>query len=303
MSGHWENVVELHFHGDRFEGGSLEVDVLPELTEYKSIVVAVAEALWWERHPARDRLQKRFRDTLQLRFRQVGEGSALTPLERKRSSGQTSMPFIADEFDEAIDLVNEALLVASAGSPLPDRFPKRALPTFGGWGKTLGAGEWVELRRPSESSGARFDHEQRARMLGFIEQSYDDMADQVGYVLATSVRKGRFELYEQLDARRAIEVPIPERFEATVLEAARDYETVRVRVQGRGAFDAQGQLLRFLEVSSIVVFGADASGEIDNSTLWGAMQLISGSVPAERWAEVPRDATTRLDEHLKRGIR
>ena len=299
----WERVIDLHFHGDRFEGGSLDVDVLPELTEYKGIVVAVAEAIWWGRHSGRDRLQKNFRQELRLRFRSVEPGSALTPLERQRPSRQTAMPFQTDEFDDAIELVNEALAAAASGARLPDQFPKNVLSLFGGWGKALGADEWIELRRPTDATGARFDRDQRARLLGLIEQSYEDVVDQVGYVLATSVRKGRFELYEQLDARRAIEVPLPEQFETTVLDAARDYESVRVRVKGRGAFDAKGRLLRFLEVESIAVFSADESGEIDNTALLRAMDSISEGVSSDAWADVPRDAAAKLDEHLRRGIR
>jgi hypothetical protein len=300
----WERVIDLHFRGDRFEGGSLEVDVLPELSEYQSILVAVAEAIWWSRHPARDRLRKNFRRDLQLRFRSVEAGSALTPLERRRPSGQTAMAFQhADEFDEAIAMVNEALAAAANGDRLPDRFPKSVLPLFGGWGKALGAGEWIDLRRPNDSTGVRFDRDQRTRLLGFIEQSYEDVVDQIGYVLATSVRKGRFELYEQLDTRRAIEVPLPERFEPTVLDAARDYENVRVRVKGRGAFDAAGRLLRFLEVDSIDVFGADLNGDIDNTALLRAMETIADGVSNDGWADVPVDAAARLDEHLRRGIR
>lgn len=301
----WERTIDLHFHGARFEGGSLEVDVLPELAEYKSIIVAVAEAIWWTRHPGRDRLRKKFRQDLQLRFTSVEPGSAVTPLERRRPSPQqTAMAFQEpDEFDQAIALVNDALAATAHGERLPDQFPKSVLPLFGGWGKALGDGEWLELRRPNERSGARFDRDQRARLLGFIEQSYEDVVDQVGYVLATSVRKGRFELYDQLDARRAVEVPLPEQFEQTVLEAARDYENVRVRVKGRGAFDAHGLLLRFLEVESISVFSADQSGEIDNSSLLRAMETISDSVSEDRWADVPADAAASIDEHLRRGIR
>lgn len=303
MSTGWQRIVDLHFHGDRFEDGSLEVDVLPELTAFKSIVVAVGEALWRRRHPERDRLQKHFRDALQLRFKRVKEGSAVTPLERRCPSRQTSMPFARDEFDEALVLVSAALEAAARGERLPDGFPREALPLFGGWGKTLREDEWIGLFEPEGHSGPRFDADQRGRLLAFIEPAYDDVADQVGYVLATSVRKERFELYEHLEAKHAIEVPLPEAYENVVLDAARDYENARVRVKGQGSFDASGRLLRFQEVTSITVFGADESGEIDNAPLWAAMQAISDSVSEARWAELPENATEMLDEHLRRGIR
>jgi hypothetical protein len=297
----WERVIDLRFHGDRFEGGSLEVDALPEIVAFKSIVVAVAESLWRKRHPSRDRLKAHFRDSLQLRFTNVGEGSAVAPLERGFSSPQTALEFATDEFDDALGLVTKALDDARNGSRLPDGFPKDTLQLFGGWGKTLRAGEWIGVCKPDSKSGARFDPDQRSRILAFVEPAYEDVADQVGFVLATSVRKERFELYETLDAKNAIEVPLPERDEKVVLDAARDYENVRVRVKGLGAFDAHGTLLRFRSVSSITLFGADESGEVDNEPLWRAMDAISDNVADEEWAKLPPAAS--IDEHLRRGIR
>jgi hypothetical protein len=52
-----------------------------------------------------------------------------------------------------------------------------------------------------------------------------------------------------------------------------------VWVKGRGAFDAHGRLLRFLNVTSIAVFSADESGDIDNTALLRAMEAISNGVP------------------------
>jgi hypothetical protein len=138
-------------------------------------------------------------------------------------------------------------------------------------------------------------------LLAFVEPAYEDVADQVGYVLATSVRKERFELYETLEAKNAIEVPLPAADEKTVLDAARDYENVRVRVRGQGAFDAHGRLLRFRGVDSVTVFGVDENGEIDNDPLWRAMDSISDSMSDEQWAKVPSAGV--IDEHLRRGIR
>jgi hypothetical protein len=280
MSETWERAVDLHFHGERFGDGSLDVDVLPELTAYKSIVVEVAEALSWERRPIPDRLPKNFRNCLRLRFRSVLPGSAGVLVERTRPSTQGRLPAgNVDEFDEAIKLIDDALAAAGADQRLPDAFPKAALPSFGGWGKTLHAGEWIEVCRPGLSLGARFDHDQRARMLAFIDATYEDFADHVGYVLSTSVRNKRFELYDRLDSTQAIEVPLPEQFERLILDVARDREPVQIWVKGRGAFDAHGRLLRFLDVTSIAVFSADESGDVDNTTLWRAMEAISNGGP------------------------
>jgi hypothetical protein len=280
MSETWERAVDLYFQGQRFEDASLDVDVLPELTAYKSIIVEVAEALTWERLPRPNRLPKNFRNSLRLRFRSVLPGSAGVLVERTRPSVQGRLPTgNVDEFDEAIKLIDDALAAAGANQRLPDVFPKPALPSFGGWGKTLDAGEWITICRPGLRLGARFDHDQRARMLAFIDASYEDFADHVGFVLSTSVRNKRFELYDRRDSTQAVEVPLPDQFERLILDVARSDEPPQVWVKGRGAFDAHGRLLRFLEVTSIAVFSADESGDIDNTALLRAMEAISNGVP------------------------
>ena len=71
------------FKGGRFNDHGVDVDVLPELIAYKTILVETAKELWRRKNPDRERLPKNFEDSLSLKFYEVKPGSAAIPLVRE----------------------------------------------------------------------------------------------------------------------------------------------------------------------------------------------------------------------------
>ena len=54
------HLVNHTFHGHRFDDGGVDLDVMPDLHRYKTILVEVAKELWRCNHPERKNLPKNF---------------------------------------------------------------------------------------------------------------------------------------------------------------------------------------------------------------------------------------------------
>ena len=87
----------------------MDLDVLPELLQYKRLVVELAKELWRRHNPDRERLPKNFEDSLALRFYEVRGNCVTIPLERAVATDPNIQLWQAeDELDEAVDLVAES---------------------------------------------------------------------------------------------------------------------------------------------------------------------------------------------------
>ena len=130
-------LVTHTFRGDRFDDHGLDVDVLPELIAYKTILVETAKELWRRNHPDRQRLPKNFEDSLSLKFYEIIPGSAAVPLMREIELQEGLLPFepLPDELDEAVVLVSDSIESVSKDKPLPQTFPKNIIPLFSEYGK------------------------------------------------------------------------------------------------------------------------------------------------------------------------
>ncbi|MGI9166203.1 MAG: hypothetical protein ACR2G5_07435 [Pyrinomonadaceae bacterium] len=73
------HITTQKFDGERFKDHGLDLDVLPELIAYKTLLVETAKALWRAGNPERQSLRKNFEDNLKLKFYRLGEGSVARP--------------------------------------------------------------------------------------------------------------------------------------------------------------------------------------------------------------------------------
>ena len=141
-------LVTHRFKGGRFDDHGLDVDVLPELIAYKTILVETAKELWRRKHTDRQRLPKNFEDSLSLKFYEIVPGSAAVPLMREIEIQDGLLPFEPppDELDEAVELVADSVELVSKDKPFPHDFPKNVIPLFSEYGRTLRADEIIELK-------------------------------------------------------------------------------------------------------------------------------------------------------------
>ena len=120
------------FHGARFEDHGLDLDVLPEIVAFKSLIAEVAKDIWRRRNPERERLAVNFEDRFCVKMFSIQGGSTTVPLERIYSAPDDSLIIEPpeDEFDEAVDLIADSITAVQNEQRLPRGLSRRVVPMF-----------------------------------------------------------------------------------------------------------------------------------------------------------------------------
>jgi predicted nucleic acid-binding protein len=120
------------FHGARFEDHGLDLDVLPEILAFKSLIAEVAKDLWRRKNPERERLTMNFEDRFRVKIFSIQGGSATVPLERIYSVADDALIVEPpdDEFDEAVDLIADSITAVQNERRLPSGLSRRVIPMF-----------------------------------------------------------------------------------------------------------------------------------------------------------------------------
>ena len=177
------------FEGPRFEDRGLDVDVLPELTALKTVVLETAKALWHVEHPGRERLDANFDDRLRLKFFSLGAGSVVVRLERICEASEAELPMLPaeDEFDQAATLIVEAISAIAHSDLLPARIAKSVLHFFEPLGSCLRAGERIQMTVPRIGKTAQIDLFTGPRFRERMTQEYTDYATVQGEVRSANL--------------------------------------------------------------------------------------------------------------------
>jgi hypothetical protein len=154
----------LVFRGKRFDEAAMPLEVLPELTAYRDLVLAVAKALFQTRNPQRHRLPRGFEAGFRLVLDRVEPGSAVPNVSRvvEQEPQLFPAPPSPDLFDEARDLVQQGIAAAATGEPLPKELTKDILIRFNAFGRTLRDDERVIVAPPGKRDGAVYDRAHRS---------------------------------------------------------------------------------------------------------------------------------------------
>lgn len=299
-------LTTLRFHGGRFddESGVLEIDALPELLAYKKLVVETAKGLWRARNPQRERLPRYFEVGIRLFFREVGSGSACVPIERACDTleGDELGLNAEDDVDAAAALIDECIAAANSATEvvLPGRFPRQAIGLFEDFGQTLRVGEGIESRMPGRTRHVDYTLHTREILLGRVRDGYEDAIDVSGEVRAASLRSaggGEFTLFS--DSGEKMDGVFSPEQEAQVTQALHEHRTLRLRVRGKGHFDANGSL-RKLKPGADIEIVARGGPVFDSSArpIWEVIAEIGRSAPPEAWTKVPTDGAKNLDHYL-----
>ena len=199
-------LATLRFTGSRFEDHGLELDVLPELTAYKKLLVETAKEIWRRRNPNRARLPRNFESRISIKFFRLMPGSTAVPLIREADVAATpSLPFddIADEIDEAATVLGEAIDAADLGQPAPPELPSAVVPLFDGFGQSLREDEGILLSSARRPIPARYDGRVRDLILAWVEPVYEDQVDLIGEVRGTDLDGSTFAIRLDDDGRCA----------------------------------------------------------------------------------------------------
>ena len=293
-------VVAHRFEGERFEDHGLDLDVLPDLVAYKTLLVETAKELWRRKNPRAGRLPNNFEDSLRLKFYELREGSTVVPLVREIEYEEDALPFepIPDELDEAVLLVADTIEAVGSDSLIPEKLPKDVIPLFASYGKTLREGESFLQDIPQRPKPVRYSIQVRDKLAVRSQVDYEDVMELAGEVRSADLDGLNFSL--RLDDGSKIPGKFSAEQEDLIVGALRDHASRHLRVCGRVEFaGSSGKVRRIVAVQEVSI---QSLGEIpyDSSArpIWETVVELGASVPTEEWAKVPRDLSKRLDSYL-----
>jgi len=303
MATRYFDLTTLTFDGEDFSDHGLELDILPDLTAYKQLVVETAKALWRAKHPERERLPRGFEDGIRLKFFAIQPGSAAIPIMREvlvDEQGEQQDLFENDSavVDDAAALIEEAVDAVSQGGLLPDLFPKNVIRLFDDFGRKLRPGNAIKMKSAQRPRTTTYSVETRSRLISWTDAFYEDAVSVTGEVRQADLDGCNFTL--RLDDGSKPSGKFDPKQEEKVTGALREHSSRRLHVNGVGRFwSATGRLERFTRVDSLDV-ETQTSVAYDDSAppIWQQIVEIGASVPEEEWAKLPRDLAENLDHYL-----
>jgi hypothetical protein len=250
------------FRGGRFEGASLPVDVLPDLAAYQDLLIELAKHLFLLREPTRKRVPKGFVESFQIGIRAIEAGSTTAVLNRVSPVPPMVELFPrTDLFEQARDLIDRVVEAAGAKAPLPSEFPPHLAKRFNQFGRGLRDDEYVELRRPGEPKGPRYDRAIRKWIVVQQEGRYEDSVDIHGWVSGGVIDR------EQITIKLEGDVLVDGRCSAALVRQTLPLVEQRVRVLGVGSFDRHDRLERILRVDDVIAVEDEEGASSNPSSL------------------------------------
>ncbi len=100
----------LRYVGARFDGHRLPLDVLPDLSAFRDLLVSFVKADWRAAHTDRERLPKGFEKSISFNLVGIKDGSAIPQLEWDRDVAQMLLPEFKDELEDLVDCSYDKIL-------------------------------------------------------------------------------------------------------------------------------------------------------------------------------------------------
>lgn len=243
--------VTLIFRGKRFDGATMPLEALPELSAYRELVIAVAKALHQAEHPERQRLPKGFEAGFRLVLQRVEPGSAIPIIARVTEPPAMALLFSdaaePDRFVRARDLVEQTIAAGAKNAALPAELSNDALARFNSFGRTLGEDESIVVAQPGTRDGAVYDRAVRRRLVLRAQPTYEDAVDLVGEVRAADKDAEGFTLVTADGRKHSVRVP-PHFLPLAVRSLD---QAALVRVRGTGLYDAEGELVKVTSATDL----------------------------------------------------
>jgi hypothetical protein len=209
----------LRYVGARFDRHRLPLDVLPDLSAFRDLLVSYVKAEWRATHDKRIRLPKGFERSIAFDLVEIGDGSAVPKLEWDRQTAQSLLP----EFNNALeDLVDHAYtqvieLIDGAAENIPSAgLPPESIRALNRFGSGLLGNEKIEFLGSQGKDGnvVFLDSYRRKRLITRGHDSYETQFEGIGRLLGfekdAEGRGGRIVVHT--DQHGTIRIPVaPER--------------------------------------------------------------------------------------------
>ncbi len=288
------------FHGARFEDHGLDLDVLPEIVAFKSLIAEVAKDIWRRRNPERERLAVNFEDRFCVKMFSIQGGSTTVPLERIYSAPDDSLIIEPpeDEFDEAVDLIADSITAVQNEQRLPRGLSRRVVPMFAELTRYLSADEAISFASGRSGKKATFTRDTKFLFEKRIAADFQDEITLRGELRAANLDSRTFTL--RLDDELKVTGKFSEDQESTITEALRNHKTSHLEIRGIGEFGGTtGELLRIEKVSEFNVLSVATVAETTaRRPIWEIAEEVARRVPEEEWDKLPKDASVNLDHYL-----
>ena len=182
----------LRYVGARFNGHRLPLDVLPDLSAFRDLLVSYVKAEWRAAHTQRERLPKGFEKSIAFDLIGIKDGSAIPQLEWDRDTAQHLLPEFKDELETLMEKAyNKVLSVIDgangpAGTMVLTSENIRALNKFG---SSLLSNEKIEFLGSQGADGnvVYLDTHRRKRLITRGRDSYQTQFEDIGKLLGSAI--------------------------------------------------------------------------------------------------------------------
>ena len=182
----------LRYVGARFEGHRLPLDVLPDLSAFRDLLVSYVKVEWRAVHAKRERLPKGFEKSIAFDLVGIEDGSAVPQLAWDRDTAQLLLPDFKDELEmlvakaytKVLDLIDSANGPAGTMELTSENI--RALNRFG---SSLRPDEKIEFpdSRGADGNVVYLDTYRRKRLITRGRDSYQTRFEGIGKLLRNGI--------------------------------------------------------------------------------------------------------------------
>ena len=208
-----EDTLELRYVGVRFNGARIPLDVLPDLSAVRDLVIALAKARWLKAHPERQRLPRGFNHSVAFDLIAIKEGSARPQLKWDRQGATEKAPDLVDEIGRLLAVsYNDAanLFLRAATGRLATNLPADQLNALNRFGVSLRSDEKIEFVNQNDDNGdvIYIDLERRKRLLTSFGEEYPSNYRSSG-VLVTSSSSGSGYIEVETTDHGVLKIQVP----------------------------------------------------------------------------------------------
>ncbi len=248
------------FVGERFERGSIPLEMLSDLSALREIIVEVAKWRYLQANPDRARSPKGFTNGVTFGITRVEKGSAIPVIDMEViTSGTPDSPQFPglpgkheQYFNEARDLIVEAIAAAEGNTGVEELLPSKCLGMFDRIGRRLRDDESINFNTPDGTKKGRLTKESRRRLIraSQVNEITEDISIRG---LIPEADQDRMTFQVQLRTGHKIHAVMNEQNRETVLEVFNGYDDHGLAwIRGIGKHDWQGLLIRIDAVDEII---------------------------------------------------
>lgn len=248
-----EDFLSPRFVGERFNGHTIPLDVLKDLSVFDRMLRSVARERFLQQNRTRRRIPTNYLDGVTLSLARVEAGSAVATIVMAIATAWPNLEARRSIAIDARDAIVRAVAAAESGGDPAVHVPRRALTLFETLGRSLRSGESMQFQAPDGGATVHLTPIARLRLLeaAQIESREEEIALK-GAITGVDYKHGTFDI-TTLDGT-TIHGPLRSPFYEDVLAGLQEFpEGRKVALDGLGEYDKSNRLLRIVAVEQFAM--------------------------------------------------